>query len=88
MARSVTNKDQERMMRGRKHAELKEPWVTWYPNRPLSLSSGTSSVKRLFCGGLVGAAGGGTLGGAVADGGKGTGGSVCRDREEELDISK
>lgn len=51
---------------------------TWYPSRPLFLSSGTSSVKRLFCGGLAGAAGGGALGGAAPDVGKGTGGRVCK----------
>lgn len=37
-------------------------------------------MKRLFCGGLAGAAGGRTLGGAVADVGKGIGGRVCKER--------
>lgn len=58
-------------------------FITWYPSRPLSLSSGTSSVKRLFCGGLAAAAGGGTLGGATTDGGKGTGGRVCRKKGKQ-----
>lgn len=58
--------------------KMEELFITWYPSRPLSLSSGTSSVKRLFCGGLAGAAvGGAALGGAAADGGKGIGGRVC-----------
>lgn len=35
-------------------------------------------MKRLFCGGLAGAAGGGALGGAAIDVGKGTGGRVCK----------
>lgn len=35
-------------------------------------------MKRLFCGGLTGAAGGGPLGGAAPDVGKGTGGRVCK----------
>lgn len=62
--------------------ELEKLLITWYPSRPLSLSSGTSSVKRLFCGGLAGAAGGGALGGAAADGGKDTGGRVCREKKK------
>lgn len=51
--------------------------LTWYPRRPLSVSSGTSSVKRRFCGGLGGAVG---LGGATAAGGNGAGGRVWRQR--------
>lgn len=63
--------------------KLEELFITWYPSRPLFLSSGTSSVKRLFCGGLAWAAGGGALGSAAADGGKGTGGRVCREGHTE-----
>lgn len=37
-------------------------------------------MKRLFCGGLAGAGGGGALGGTVPDVGKGTGGRVCIER--------
>lgn len=58
---------------------MEELFFTWYPSRPLFLSSGTSSVKRLFCGGFAGATGGGALGGDAAEGGKGTGGRVCRE---------
>lgn len=58
---------------------MEEPFITWYPSRLLLISSGTSSVKRLFCGGKTGAAGVGAFGGAAADEGKGTGGRVCRD---------
>lgn len=36
-------------------------------------------MKRLFCGGLAGAAGGGALGGATLDGGKGAGETICRE---------
>ena len=68
--------------RGRnKNKDKWEPLITWYPSRPLSLSSGTSSVKRLLCGGLVRAADGGPLGGAAADGGNGAGGRVWKNIE-------
>lgn len=40
-------------------------------------------MKRLFCGGLAGAAGGGALGGAAADGGNGTGGRFCQERKTQ-----
>lgn len=43
-------------------------------------------MKRLFCGGLDGAAEGRALGGAAADGGKGTGGSVCREFKKKKHI--
>lgn len=62
---------------------VEELLITWYPSRPLFLSSGTSSVKRLFCGGLAGLAEGGALGGAAADGGKGTGGRFCREEKKQ-----
>lgn len=65
-----------------------ETLITWYPSRPLSASSGTSSVKRLFCGALAGAAGGETLGGAAVEGGKRTGGgSACTKDENNSNIS-
>lgn len=57
---------------------IKELLITWYPSRPLSLSSGTSSVNRLFIGGLAGVAvSGAALDGAAVDVGKGTAASVC-----------
>lgn len=62
---------------------MEELKITWYPSRPLLFSSGTSSVKRLFCGGLAGVTvGGAVLGGAAVDGGKGTGGRVCIDKKK------
>lgn len=63
---------------------MEELVITWYPSRPLSLSSGTSSVKRLFCGGLAGAAGGDTLGGTAAVGAKRTGGRVCTEERNHM----
>lgn len=66
--------------------KMQKKCITWYPSRPLSVSSGTSSVKRLFCGGLAGAAGGETLGGAAAEGGKRTGGARVCTKDENNSI--
>lgn len=41
-------------------------------------------MKRLFCGGLAGAAGGGAFGGAAPDVGKGTGGRVCEKGKKNI----
>lgn len=66
--------------------KMQKKCITWYPSRPLSVSSGTSSVKRLFCGGLAGAAGGETLGGAAAEGGKRIGGARVCTKDENNSI--